>query len=113
MYFKTAVIESGHRYLLLYNGFFFCCRPADFCLFHFLDHISAHRSVLLGSKVTELEKARKFYAEEYTKSEIQSTEPKPEYEKIVKDPYVIEFCRFSCSATSLWISSVSPGHTAL
>ena len=47
------------------------------------------------------EKARTFYAEECAKSawsvrqmvaaEIQTTEPKPEYEKIVKDPYVMEF----------------------
>ena len=28
-------------------------------------------------------------------NEIQTTEPKPEYEKIVKDPYVMEFLHFS------------------
>lgn len=95
---------------------FYCCFPIRHTLCAELSW--SHYRLLM--RVTD-EKARTFYAEECAKSawsvrqlerqihtmyyqrilasqdkeavaaEIQTTEPKPEYEKIVKDPYVMEF----------------------
>ena len=113
----TAVFGSGYtvRNLRAMRQFY-CCFPIRHTLCAELSW--SHYRLLMR---VQDEKARAFYTEECAKSawsvrqlerqihtmyyqrilasqdrasvaaEIQATEPKPEYEKIVKDPYVMEF----------------------